>query len=331
MHAAPVPSIEVLVFKHDDGRNAPAEIYLTGEITPTITRHFVEALLQHGVERATVYLHSDGGDLQASMELGDVIRKSGFNTAVGRRGNGYGKSQPGVCQSACVMTFAGGIYRFADPKSYFGIHRFYSRTTGAQDLDLGQVLSAAITGYLIRMNIAPALFERMVSAGRGPLQKLSVTDAAKLNLVNDGALPASWQIVGKEGKVFLEGEQRTWNGTGRMQVLCNTGPGLTLHAQYDAEHNTQRIRHEVRNYSIRLNGRFIGLDPASIQGGPSISNGFLSVAFPASRPIAEELKSAHSVGFAFHPSQASIFYGFEIPAAQHRDLISSFISHCFSR
>lgn len=320
-------SISILTHHHDDGRDAPAEIYVDGEIRPSITKQFVESLLQHKVQRGTVYLNSNGGDLQASMELGEFIRKNGFNTAIGRQGARYGKPLPGACQSACVMTFAGGIYRFADPKSYFGIHRFFSRTSGPQDLDLGQVLSAAITGYLIRMNVDPALFERMVSAGRGALQKLPVSDASKLNLVNNGLLPAHWQIVGKGGKVYLEGEQQTWIGTGRVQVSCRPG-GISVRAQYDAEHNTQRIQREVKNYSLRLNNGFIGLDPAMIQGGVTIQDGFLTASFQPNPPMAQEIKSARSIGFAFHPREASLFYGFEIPASQHRELVSSFISHC---
>ncbi|MBJ2213959.1 MULTISPECIES: hypothetical protein [Pseudomonas] len=328
-HAAE-PSIKILKLAHPDGRAAPAEVYIDGEITPALASRLSSELAAARVNRATIYLNSNGGDLQASMALGDFIRAKGLYTAIGRQGSGYGQSLPGACQSACVMTFAGGLYRFADERSYFGIHRFYSRTSGTQDLDLGQVLSAAITGYLIRMGVSPTLFERMVSAGRGALQKLPVPDAIALKLVNDGILPASWQIIGKAGKVYLQGAQETWNGTGRVQMACTRSGGLTYTAQFDAEQNTQRIKTETKNFSLRVNGRFMGLSPAQMNSGLGVENGFLTTSFKPTRPMAEELKHARSIGFAFHPASSSIFYGFEIPTSQYGDLVYSFLNSCYA-
>lgn len=148
------PTIQAVTFKHPDGRSAPAEIYIDGEITPALPRQLAASLASNSIERGTIYLNSIGGDLQAGLELGEFIRKTGFNTAIGKRGNAYGKPTPGSCQSACLMTFAGGVYRFAEPRTFFGIHRFYSRSSGSEDLALGQVLSAAITGYLLRMGVS---------------------------------------------------------------------------------------------------------------------------------------------------------------------------------
>lgn len=325
---AAAPTVKIVGLKYDDGRVAPAEIYIDGEITRDIAERFNSALAAHGVERGTVYLNSNGGDLNAGMELGGIIRRKGLNTAIGRMGAGYGKSNIGSCQSSCVMTFAGGVYRFSEPTSYFGIHRFFSRTAGSRDLDLGQVLSAAMTSYLIRMGVSPSLFERMVLAGSS-MQKLSVQDAVKLGLVNNGVLPARWQIVGKGGKVYLEGEQDTWNGAGRIQLHCKPGSKLTLTAQYDAEHNTQRILQEARNYSIRVNDRFIAIDPATLQRKPRVEQGYITVEVSMSYAMTDELKNAHTIGFAIHPAHATIFYGFEIPANSHADIVQSYIKHCF--
>ena len=112
-HAAE-PSIKILKLAHPDGRAAPAEVYIDGEITPALASRLSSELAAARVNRATIYLNSNGGDLQASMALGDFIRAKGLYTAIGRQGSGYGQSLPGACQSACVMTFAGGLYRFAD-------------------------------------------------------------------------------------------------------------------------------------------------------------------------------------------------------------------------
>lgn len=321
------PTIQAVTFKHPDGRSAPAEIYIDGEITPALPRQLAASLASNSIERGTIYLNSIGGDLQAGLELGEFIRKTGFNTAIGKRGNAYGKPTPGSCQSACLMTFAGGVYRFAEPRTFFGIHRFYSRSAGSEDLALGQILSAAITGYLLRMGVSPSLFEKMVNAGASP-QKLSVGEALKLNLVNNGVLPVNWSIVGKGGKVYLQGEQRTWNGTGRVQVACSRAEGMTLTAQYDAEQNTQKIKADAKHLSLRLDGGFMGVEKGALTRPISINDGFLTTTFRVSRNAAYELAGARSVGFAWLPAETTIFYGFDLSTSKHTDLVSSFIHHC---
>ena len=82
------PTIQAVTFKHPDGRTAPAEIYIDGEITPSLPRQLAASLASNRIERGTIYLNSVGGDLQAGMELGEFIRKTGFNTAIGKRGGG---------------------------------------------------------------------------------------------------------------------------------------------------------------------------------------------------------------------------------------------------
>lgn len=327
--SAAEPTIQAVTFKHPDGRAAPSEIYIDGEITPSLPRQLVTALASNQIERGTIYINSVGGDLQAGMELGEFIRAIGFNTAIGKKGEAYGKPTHGYCQSACLMTFAGGVYRFADGKTFFGIHRFYARSSGAQDLALGQVVSAAITGYLMRMGVSPQLFEKMVNAGAAP-QKLYVDEAIKLNLVNNGVLPAKWEIVGRGGKVFLQGEQKTWNGTGRVTLTCSRTKGMTLVAQYNAEQNTRKILDETKHYSLRLGGGFLGVSAGAMPYPTAMQDGYLTTTISVAKNVSYELSLARSIGFAWLPAETSIFYGFEVPVsqAQDSDLVSSFIQHC---
>lgn len=324
------PSIQAVTFKHADGREAPAEVYVDGELTPALPRQLASALATNHIERATIYLNSIGGDLQAGMELGEFIRRSGFNTAIGRRGSAYGQPVAGSCQSACLMTFAGGVYRFADPNTFFGIHRFYSRSVTTQDLALAQVISAAITGYLMRMGVSPELFERMANAGATP-QKLPVAQAQKLNLVNNGVLPASWVILGQRGRVFLQGEQKTWNGSGKIQLSCSRSEGMTLTAQYDADRNTAKIQADAKHMSLRVDGSFIGISPDAFLQKPTVDQGYLTTSLKVSRSVAQELSQARSIGFAWLPAETSIFYGFDLAVGDNHEALYSFIRHCSDR
>jgi hypothetical protein len=75
----------------------------SGEITLATPHDFMEAGVPRG---ATVSLDSPGGNVEAAMESGRLIRLRELQTEV---------APGGSCASACVWAFAGGrdrIYRF---------------------------------------------------------------------------------------------------------------------------------------------------------------------------------------------------------------------------
>lgn len=320
------PSVTILGSQHPDGRSAPAEIYVQGPLSANITTLVVGALEENKIDRGTIYLDSEGGDLSASLMFGEFIRRTGFNTAVGRKGLGYGKSLPGSCQSACVMALAAGEYRFADETSFIGIHRFYSHSTGPGDLSLGQAVSANITDYLVRMGVSPNLFHKMVNAGSA-MKKLQLREAVELGLINNGQLPARWEILGRSGQIYLEGERESWIGTGKINISCTPGKPMNFTAYYGAGHNAQHISEIAKHTSVRLDGGFIGVEPNG-HGIPAIDNGTISTSITINVPLVSSLLDARSLGFAWHPSAADVFYGFEIPTSEHRELIRSFLTQC---
>lgn len=312
---------------YPDGRPAPYEIYFSGEITTSTTRQFLDLVLSKKITKATVYFDSIGGDLMSGMELGEQIRKAGFNTAIGKQGVGYGNSGIGKCQSSCVLSYVGGYFRFAEPGSNIGIHRFYRRTAGDQDLDVGQVLSAAVTSYLIRMGTDPKLFERMVQVERGKMKTLSLLDAAKLDVVNNGLLPAEWKIEGKSGQVYLKGMQETWLGTGKILMSCD-GRGVTLSALYDAGANTDRIAREAVAYSLRLDNLFIPIQANELRRRPSVTGDYLMATLSPTPSTLQSIEYSNKIGFAFHPKAKNEFFGFLIDSTRDKETINSFINHC---
>lgn len=103
--------IQVLQSTYPDGTAAPAEIYLSGEITSSTTKEVTQALNRAGPKVPMLAFDSAGGDLVAAMELGDTLRRRGVNTSIGKYSGEYGKPLPGVCYSACVLC------RLLQPKS----------------------------------------------------------------------------------------------------------------------------------------------------------------------------------------------------------------------
>ena len=103
-------------------------IYLDGIIDAAAVKRFEDEVKTRNIEGASVYLNSPGGDLFAGMRLGQLFRKFGFSTHVGRwEGKTLTEAAwvqqktttPGECYSACVFAFVGGYFRYLtnDPQS----------------------------------------------------------------------------------------------------------------------------------------------------------------------------------------------------------------------
>lgn len=311
------------------GTASPPEVYLSGEITDATVAQLSALITAKNLHGAVVYLDSAGGDPQAGMDLGELIRRSSMNTAVGRPGASPGHPAAGKCMSACVLTYAGGKFRFIDSASQIGIHRFYRRTALATDLDVAQIFSAAITSYLIKMGVAPALFQRMVQVGRGQMQLLSHSDAVQLNLVNNGVLPADWEIEGKQGSVFLVGRQQTMNGYGKILMSCAPNQRVKVSALWDAGDNKTFITRNSKAYSLRINQQFLPI--GQLQTKPSISGDYVLASFIADDNMLWSLSGAEQIGFGFHTGEANTFFGFLLDATGKQDLVRSWIKHCSER
>ena len=163
------------------GSRCPEWIMAQGIFTPNTPQRFRQLLRQMGSEKLPVVLDSLGGDLDAALEIGRMIRAKGLTTIVGRNevqgcapreaacnegrpvGLAYAGfvSIPGDCANACLLVLAAGTQRigywiteaaFAAPDS------FKTRTAGADP-------AALIGRYLADMGISPGLLPRLRRSG----------------------------------------------------------------------------------------------------------------------------------------------------------------------
>ena len=116
------------------GQTCAQVIGAEGEIkndTPKKFLEFVAANLEDPRVRSIVFLHSQGGGVDASMRLGRMFRKTGVLAVVARiapaeAGQGPAVSLPGAkCFSACVYALMGAKKRVVPPSSLVGIHRMF--------------------------------------------------------------------------------------------------------------------------------------------------------------------------------------------------------------
>ena len=130
----------------------PRWIAASGQITGDTPALFRKVLQQAGRLKLPVLLHSPGGSVDAAIEIGRMLRRAGFDTAVAltsyagcapgakacklppaQRGvyRGAAREEAGYCASACPLILAGGVSRYAQASSYVGVHQF--RTTWTRE------------------------------------------------------------------------------------------------------------------------------------------------------------------------------------------------------
>jgi hypothetical protein len=111
----------------------PQGIAAEGEIasrTPQAFLDFIGAHIRSGRLHSIVLMHSQGGQVVASMELGEAFRKIGAAVIVARAPPGRavadGSVFSGRCYSACVYALMGAIKRVVPSQSRVGIHRMFT-------------------------------------------------------------------------------------------------------------------------------------------------------------------------------------------------------------
>ena len=128
------------------GSRCSLMIVAEGEITPQTPDDFVAFVRLASRDpkaRGVILLHSQGGRVGASMQLGKLFRSAGTAVIVGRAGrNGIA---PGQCYSACVYALMGAKKRVIPQVSRVGVHRMVAYDTpgrGPEDMDRYQAVFA---------------------------------------------------------------------------------------------------------------------------------------------------------------------------------------------
>ncbi len=122
----------------------PEWIYGEGQIVSKTPAAFKKVLKQAGDRRLPLIITSPGGDVDAAMALGRLIRKNEMSVEVGytrfvscrptdascqpdgaRKGEYYGTVAVAgsFCWSACPLALAGGEKRYSSRWSYTGVHQ----------------------------------------------------------------------------------------------------------------------------------------------------------------------------------------------------------------
>lgn len=162
-------------FYFPNGDNARYFLTIGGAITSELADK-VRALEARGAKPYGVALdNSPGGDVEAAMEIGRVLRKHQVRASV-----------DGDCASACVLILAAGVMRDFGPRGRIGLHRPYFMSSHRDYANAQQrvvKLNAAIHAYLSEMNVTPTLLDVMNSVPSDQIKFVSEDGARRVGLV----------------------------------------------------------------------------------------------------------------------------------------------------
>jgi hypothetical protein len=146
---------------------SPAIIVINGPLLPNEGEQF-KSLIAF-ISKAVVVFQSDGGNLQAGIEIGRAIRLKGFATFV----------PDGIrCASACATAWLGGLPRFVGPRAYIGFHAAYSGLTGAES-GAGNALLGA---YLNQIGLPEVAIYYITQSAPQSMTWLTLNDAARYGI-----------------------------------------------------------------------------------------------------------------------------------------------------
>jgi hypothetical protein len=163
-----------------DSANGVEEVrvFLSGEITQAdvASAAVMEGLVKSGRQKITgntVWLASNGGDIDAGMELGRRLRKLGVFTLIGKNDQ---------CLSACVFAFMGGERRSVTGK--LGIHRpYFPFTDGGPGRQAKfRYLEKTLKAFVADLDFPDSLYEAVMLVPPESMQIVAPADLKRFYL-----------------------------------------------------------------------------------------------------------------------------------------------------
>lgn len=215
-------SVELVASRAKPGRGAHirdlTHIRLTGDITMAAVgklaallpnaRRNAQAFTFSGEPVVRLLLDSRGGEIQAGIQLGRLVRAQALETWVDTKAE---------CSSACILVLAGGVSRQALPGAKLGLHRpfFQPNQFGILSLSEAQrrysALVLSVSAYLSEMGIATTLHEAMMKIPSQNVRYVSWEFADLVQLLGDDPSYQEWQRA-KDRLALGEANQRAIDG-----------------------------------------------------------------------------------------------------------------------
>lgn len=220
------------------------QVFLNGYITSedVYSAKMMESLLKKGRQKIAgniVSFASNGGEVDAGMELGRMLRKLGVSTVV---------AQGEQCMSSCVFAFMGGDRRTVAGR--IGIHRpYFSSTRDIPDRRVHyRQLQKRLQEYIEELDFPHSLYEAVMAVPPESVSMLAPADLKKFYLegmspsTQDEVDAASARELGISVLAYLErkaaGNSRAADHPGRQQK-DQTAPGARATGSVAGQRNAE--------------------------------------------------------------------------------------------
>lgn len=171
-----------------------------GEITVDTPQRFKEYLVEHQYTE-NIILDSDGGDLEAAIELGVLFRELSATTLIGETVKEteegfehFDKTLPGVCAHACAYAFMGGRNRIVEPDSRLGLYQFYSLFDGEIDTAVIEEVAGTSLIHMLQMEVDPRAISVAPLTRIAPIHWFSREELSLFNLDTSIERTDPWKL-----------------------------------------------------------------------------------------------------------------------------------------
>jgi hypothetical protein len=149
------------------GPNRPSLVTITGRIELHDEDQFLRKI--GPVTNAIVAFNSNGGNLVAGIQIGELIRARNFASLV---------SDGMRCASSCALAWLGGTKRLMGSKARIGFHAAFDRETGK----VTSVGNALVGAYLNKIGLPYSAVVYITTAAPEAISWLSKSHAEKLGI-----------------------------------------------------------------------------------------------------------------------------------------------------
>lgn len=257
-----------------DGTQVAAEevqVSLSGNITSedVYAAKMMESLLMKGRQAIvgnTVSLTSNGGEVDAAMELGRLLRKLRLFTVVpaGEK-----------CMSSCVFAFMGGDRRMVEGR--IGIHRpYFTSTREVPDRRLVyRQLQKKLQNFIDELDFPLSLYEAMMAVP--PESVIMLSPAALKDYFLEGMSPSTQDEVDATTARHLGVSVTEYLQQKALQRPCagfRGGKGECDREAQDAvlrAATADRVKPQTHNATLPATGNVLRQGPSGAQGTGEIS------------------------------------------------------------
>lgn len=237
-----------------------------GEITSETPRKFREHVAKFEFGAGLIMLDSPGGNLIAGIELGKAIRELNGSTSVGKTvkntgdpDNPWDREEPGICASACVFAFMGGVSRSVGPNDLIGVNQFYSVDEEVIDSGIVQMVAGQSLFHTVSMGVDPQVVVAASATDPDELYWFDREEIVRYGLDNTAEKTEPWKLEPyKNGMVITTVHYES----------AHRSVAITLFCRVEDEAWRLLVSEEASYIEKQLNGRPVLLAPV-ITIGPT--------------------------------------------------------------